>query len=704
MMILPAFVPTPTAERVGPGILRYDADAVARRDALPSLALARPFKGRKAAPGALAVVFGTEGARRSAKVAIPPGTDLYGTGESAGPLRRNGKVTECWNTDAYGANERWDGLYQSHPWVLGVRPDGTAFGVLADTTYRCRIDLRKGIEFDAEGPAFPVYVIDRKSPEEVVKGLAELTGKMELPPEWTLGYHQCRFSYMDQAEGLAIAKGFRDHRIPCDTIWFDIDYMDGYRVFTFDKGRFPDPKGLTSGLAGMGFHNVFMIDPGVKHDPGYGVYDSGLAANAYVKTATGDDYRGSVWPGPCVFPDFTRPETRAWWAGLYKPFMAQGVDGVWNDMNEPSVFDSPTRTMDEAARHRGGALGGETLSPDLHARYHNVYGRLMVQASHDGILAANPDKRPFLLTRSGYLGYQRYAATWTGDNFADWDGMHNGITTILNLGLSGQPFVGPDTGGFLLDGPGEPQERSTFYARWWGLGALLPFSRGHAVKGAIRKEPWAMGDHVESVARVALERRYRLLPYLYTQFDLASRTGLPVARPLFFADPRRADLRVEDHGFLLGSDLAVQAPLDAPGHRVALPWVPVSLIEGDDDADQPTLALRPGAILPLGDVQQHVGEKPFDHLTLVVALDARGRASGTMYEDAGDGFGYRKGDYRRSTFTAVRRGDAVEVRFGKAEGKRPAAKRTVTARVWDGTAWTAAEGGSGESLTVRLSH
>ena len=485
MLPFPPLTQAPLGERVAAGVVRYDADAAARKAALPSLALIRSLRGSPTGRGTVNVQFGSEGDRRTAAVATPKGTDLYGTGEIAGPLRRNGKVTECWNTDAYGANERWEGLYQSHPWVLAVRPDGTAFGVLADTTYRCRIDLRDGIKFAAEGPAFPVYVIDRKSPEEVVKGLAELTGKMEMPPEWALGYHQCRFSYMDQAEGLAVAKGFRDHRIPCDTIWFDIDYMQDYRVFTFDKERFPEPKTLTSGLAAMGFHNVFMIDPGVKAESGYRVYDSGLKEDVFVKTATGEIQKGKVWPGECAFPDFTRPETRAWWAGLYKPFMANGVSGVWNDMNEPSFFDSKTRTMPEDAKHRGGGV----LTPDLHQRYHNVYGRLMVEASHDGILAANPDKRPFLLTRSGYLGYQRFAATWTGDNFADWGGMRNGISMILNLGLSGQPFAGPDIGGFLMDGPGNPAERSTCSPSVQGSFRIAPFTEWPREKGRSAARP-----------------------------------------------------------------------------------------------------------------------------------------------------------------------------------------------------------------------
>ena len=701
MLVLGIPLPsTDVAERVGPGIVRYDASAAARRDALPSLALVRPMRGREIAPGRIRPVFGREGDRNAVRTAVPKGTDLYGTGEIAGPLRRNGKVTECWNTDAGGADEAHRSLYQSHPWVLGMRPDGTAFGVLADTTYRCRIDLRDGIAFAAEGPEFSVYVIERKSPEEVLKGLADLTGRMELPPMWALGYHQCRWSYMSQEEGLSIARGFREHHIPCDTLWFDIDYMDGFRVFTFNPKTFPDPKGLNARLASMGFHNVYMIDPGVKADPGYGVYDSGTAKSVWVLAAAGGPQHGKVWPGDSLFPDFTRPETRAWWSSLYGPFMAQGVSGVWNDMNEPSNFGGPNGgTLPDDARHRGGG----PFTPGDHARYHNAYAKFMVQASHDGIQAANPEKRPFLLTRAGYLGYQRYAATWTGDNRSTWRGMHDGITVVTNLGLSGQPFAGPDIGGFFDEEERTPERLSTYFARSWALGALMPFSRGHTAAGMRRREPWALGPHVESVARAALERRYRLLPYLYTVFEEAARTGLPVLRPLFFADVKRADLRGEDHGFLLGADLAVQAPLDAPEHRVELGWPTLpSLAADDDDPDAPKVQVRPGAILPVRDAQEFTGEKPFDHLTLLIVPDAKGRAEGTLYEDAGDGFGYRRGDFRRSTFLAVREGGRLRVSFGRAEGRRPATSRRLTVRAWTGAAWVSGEGVEGRGLDLKL--
>lgn len=486
--ILAPTAPAQIAERLGKGIYRFYASVEVQKSAAPSLALQRPLVGTpldfKSAPDQPA--FGTAAdSRFSARISVPPDTDLYGTGETAGPLRRNGKVTECWDSDIPGYSEKNPSLYQSHPWVLAVRKDGTAFGVLADTTYRCRIDLTKDIEFDAEGPQFPVIVIDRKTPQAVLEGLADLTGHMNLPPLWALGYHQCRWSYMSADEALSVAQEFRKRHIPIDTMWFDIDYMNGFRNFTFNPKTFPDPKDLNAKLASLGFHNVWMIDAAVKKDPGYSVYDSGEAKDVYIKTAAGQDFVGPVWPGDCVFPDFTRPETRAWWSDLYKPFVAQGVTGVWNDMNEPSVFNVPTKTVPEDAQHRGG--GG--LRPGPHTEYHNVFGMLEAKGTYDGMLAANPSKRPFVLTRAGYIGYQRFAATWTGDNESSWTDLGNGISMVLNLGLSGQPFSGPDIPGFGQNGPKDEAERTTFFSRWWGLGSMLPFSRGHSAKGTERKEP-----------------------------------------------------------------------------------------------------------------------------------------------------------------------------------------------------------------------
>ncbi|MBX3407313.1 MAG: hypothetical protein KF869_11180 [Phycisphaeraceae bacterium] len=649
----------PQAVMLQSGAARFIPEQLRGADLDPSPAVVIPQQPVPGRPGTTAAptFFVDEDGRFGARIATEPGTSLYGTGEVAGPLLRNGRVTVCWNTDAYGYTIENPSLYQSHPWVLAVRADGTAFGVLADTTWRCTIDLRDGIVFLGEGAPYPVYVIDGTGPKDVMQVLARLTGTMPLPPRWALGYHQCRYSYNPESRVREIADGFRSRNIPCDVIWFDIDYMDGYRVFTFDSSQFPDPKKLNADLGKMGFERIWMIDPGIKAEPGYFVYDQMIARDLAVRTAAGEIYKGEVWPGMCVFPDYTRPDVRAWWAGLYKDFMANGVSGFWNDMNEPAVFNVPSKTMPEDNLHGGGAWDyGGTLPPGPHLRYHNVYGMFMAKGTFDGILAARPDKRPFVLTRAGYMGSHRYAATWTGDNSAEWDDLEDSISMALNLGLSGQPFSGPDIGGFNGNGPGG-EENGRLFARWMGVGALLPFARGHTGKGNIDKEPWAFGPEVERTCRLALQRRYRLMPYLYTLFHEASETGLPVARPLFFADPADPALRSEDDAFLLGDDLLVVCRVTPLGDRaVVMPrgrWSRIELVAEGRHPDLPDLYLREGAILPCGPIMEWTSQKPLDPLTLYVNLNDRGVAQGELYEDEGDGFGHTQGRARRTLYSAA---------------------------------------------------
>ncbi|MFN7021862.1 MAG: TIM-barrel domain-containing protein [Phycisphaerales bacterium] len=710
---------------------RFYATDTDRTKLPPSLALLDP-PGVKAAgepPAALKtrpVFWKSADGRFCTRIDIEPGTSLYGTGEIAGPLLRNGRRTVCWNTDAYGYDETYPSLYQSHPWVLAVRADGSSFGVLADTTWRCEIDLTGSesggssagsIIFRGEGSPYAVYVIEGPHPKDVLTGLGALVGTMPLPPKWAIGYHQCRYSYFPEKRVREIAENFRSRNLPCDVIWFDIDYMDQYKVFTFNTApdAFPNVKKLNADLGAMGFRRIWMIDPGVKAEPGYFVYDSGTAKDLWVKDAQSRVYRGEVWPGYCTFPDYTIPEARRWWEDLYKDFLAQGIDGVWNDMNEPAVFNVKSKTMPEDNIHRGGRwdYGGE-LPAGPHLQYHNVYGMLMAKGTFDGIAKARPDVRPFVLTRAGYMGSHRYAATWTGDNSAEWDDLEQSVSMVLNLGLSGAPFTGPDIGGF--NGNGDDK----LFVRWFGLGTLLPFSRGHTGKGNIDKEPWAFGPEVEATCRLALERRYRLLPYLYTVFEEASRTGLPVARPLFFADPKDPALRTEDDAFTIGDDLLVVGRLTPERDRaVARPpgkWQRIDLCGERDNPDLPELFVREGAIVPIGPIVQHANQPPKklpstegpgsigakEHpLTLLIALDADGEASGTIYEDEGEGFAYRAGGYLRTTYraTTLDRG-RVRITIDSTEGRmfRPARElRIILLR--DGWCFTAA-GIDGQPITM----
>lgn len=599
----------------------------------------------------------------SAYLDVPQGTSLYGGGEVTGPLLRNGQSIKLWNTDS-GAYSVDNGkrLYQSHPWVMGVRPDGTSFGILFDTPYKAKLTTTdERINFETEGELFRIFVIDRESPQAVIKGLAELIGTMPMVPRWALGYQQCRFSYTPASRVIEVADTFRIKRIPCDVMWMDIDYMDGYCIFTFNPQTFPDPAALNRDLHIRGFHSAWMIDPGAKVDSTYFVYKSGTANDVWVKTAQGKEFHGDAWPGACAFPDFTQPKTVRWWADLYKDFLDKGVDGVWNDVNEPQISNTPTGTMPEDNKH----LGGDKIPAGPHLKYHNVYGYLMVKASREGIMKARPQNRPFILTRSNFLGGQRFAATWTGDN-ASWEShMTMSVPMILTLGLSGQPFSGADVGGFLFN------PDANLFGRWMALGAFYPFSRGHACAGTINKEPWAFGQKVEDVSRMALERRYVLLPYYYTLLHEASETGMPIMRPVFFADPKDTLLRAEEQAFLIGENLLV---VPEWAQNPALPkgiWRNLSLIPGDDkDSYQAKLKIRGGAIIPTGKIIQNTNEKSLDPLTLLVCLDEKGEAHGTLYWDEGDNWSFKDGNYSFQHFTAIRTADnKVQVKITQKKGK-----------------------------------
>ena len=601
-----------------------------------------------------------------ATIHVGSDVDLYGTGEVTGPLRRNGRTISLWNVDtpAYGV-DGGSHLYQSHPWVMGLRGDGTAFGIIADNTWKQTISTGSDVVFDSEGPAFRVVIFERESPQAVMQTLAHLTGTMELPPLWALGYQQCRFSYHPDSRVKEIADLLRQHRIPSDVIWMDIHYMDSYKIFTFHPKEFADPKGLNDYLHQKNFKTVYMIDPGVKVEEGYFVDDKGTAGNYWVKDHDGKPYVGNVWPGPCHFPDFTHEEVRTWWATLYKDYMATGIDGVWNDMNEPSVFGGPGGTMPIDNQHGMGS----------HLRVHNIYGLNMVRASRQGLLLANPQKRPFILSRSNFLGGQRYAATWTGDNLSSVDQMKLSVPMSLTLGLSGQPFNGPDIGGFCENANAE------LLAQWTAMGVFFPFVRNHTIDGSVDQEPWAFGEEVLNSCRTAIERRYMLMPYVYTAFREASIDGMPVMRPLFMADPKDRTLRSEDQAFLLGGDLMV-TPRWA--ENVAQPhggsWQILnlsSLSTQRDDAYQAELRQRPGSIIPMAQLAQSTTELRTDSLTLLVCLDAEGKAEGSLYEDDGDGFGYRQGYYRLSTVTAQLNKRQLTVSLQHSEGKMPEADRTL---------------------------
>jgi alpha-glucosidase len=621
-----------------------------------------------------------------------------------------------WNTDTYGYPRGLDPIYQSIGFYIALRQEnsaqgtqptggtqgaqasaatqptrprrGVAYGLFFDNTSRAYFDMGKTdtarVTFGAPGGELNYYVFTggkERTPKNVLHDYTELTGRAPLPPVWALGNQQSRWSYYPEARVREVARGFRESRIPADVIYLDIDYMDGFRVFTWNRERFPDPAKMISDLREQGFRVVVIIDPGIKVDPNYFAYKDGQSGGHFVKNADGSELHATVWPGVCAFPDFTDPRAREWFGSLYKKNLDEGIAGFWNDMNEPGVFLSeetpkpdiyhhPSKTFPLDARHAG---DGE---PGAHARYHNVYGMQMARSTFEGLKKLRPDARPFVLTRAGYAGVQRYSAVWTGDNVASWDHLRLSLTMLLNLGVSGVPLIGSDVGGFS----GNPTPE--LYARWLQAAALSPFLRSHSEAGSNPHEPYSFGEEFTRINRASVELRYRLLPYLYTLFREHTQTGAPVMRPLWFEYPDDARTYLIEDQYLVGRDLLV-APVvreSVTKRGVYFPagddwvdWWTGKTYRGGTDAeveaplDRLPLFARAGAVIPTQPVVQHTGEMRGLELLLVVVRGGEGVSS--FYEDAGEGYDYARGGSR--TTTATLRGDTLHLaRAGAYNGAR----------------------------------
>jgi alpha-glucosidase len=621
----------------------------------------------------------------------------YGFGEKALPASRHAQQMVMWNTDTYGYPRGLDPIYQSIGFFIALRKErdeGLAYGLFLDNTTRTYFDMGKtrpeSYTFGAAGGELNYYVFTggrERSPKKALGDYTDLTGRTPLPPLWALGNQQSRWSYFPEARVREIARGFREARIPADVIYLDIDYMDGYRVFTWDKTRFPDPPKLVRDLRADGFRTVVIIDPGVKVDENYSVYTEGRALGHFTKTADGSELHATVWPGVCAFPDFTSKAAREWFGSLYKKHLDEGVAGFWNDMNEPGVFLSeqtpkpdvyhhPMKTFPLTARHAG---EGE---PGTHARYHNVYGMQMARSTFEGLRRLRPDERPFVLTRAGYAGVQRFSAIWTGDNVASWDHLRLSIPMLTNLGVSGVALVGADVGGFSEDPSPE------LYARWLQAAALTPFLRSHSEFASKPHEPYSFGPAFTDINRATVELRYRLLPYLYTLFREHTETGAPVMRPLWFEYPSDERTYLVEDQYLVGRDLLV-APVVTEGRakrRVYFPkgdawvdwWTGKTYAGGsDEEVDAPLerlpLFARAGATVPVQPVVQHTGEMSRTPLTLVVVRGGAGvRGASRVYEDAGEGYEYLRGASR--TLTATVEGDSLRLaRSGSYNVSRPLA-------------------------------
>ncbi|MCJ7530240.1 MAG: hypothetical protein MUO64_04330, partial [Anaerolineales bacterium] len=482
---------------------------------------------------------------------------------------------------------------------------------------------------------FRLYVMVG-TPQTVLERYTELTGRMSLLPLWALGFQQSRWSYVPQSRLLEIARTFRERRIPCDALYLDIDYMDGFRCFTWNRKHFPNPPQMLADLHAQGFKVVTIIDPGIKIDPAYEVYQDGLAWKYLLTYPDGEPFNGPVWPGDCHFPDFSDPQVRQWWGDNHRELLEDGVDGIWNDMNEIALITGFPRQVPDIVRHSKESQGAD------HAEIHNVYGLLMTRACKEGQQRLRPDRRPFLLTRSGWAGVQRYSMHWTGDNNSTWQHLALHVQMVLTLGMSGIAMTSADVGGFSGD-PG-PE----LYTRWMQTGAFMPFFRVHSMKGSPNQEPWSFGLQVEEICRKYIELRYRLLPYCYTAMWQAAQSGVPMVRPLFWANPEDTRAYSIQDQYLYG-DAFLVAPVITAGATQRVVYLPDGLwfnfwsnepipggqmVNVDAPLDTLPLFVRCGSVIPLWPVQQYSGEKPVEALELQVYW-AAGSTTSQLYEDDG---------------------------------------------------------------------
>ncbi|MFE7316876.1 TIM-barrel domain-containing protein [Streptomyces sp. NPDC057555] len=496
---------------------------------------------------------------------------FFGLGGRAGGPRLRDGVHRLWNTDpggAFGPGD--DPLYLTMPVQLVVADAGTHL-VFHDNSWDGRVTLHEGAEGAGSGHDRPGtcelrmdggplrYWVLAGTPARVLLGWTALTGAPALPPRWALGYQHARWGFGGADEVRRVVAGYRERELPLSAVHLDIDHYDGHRVFTVDRERYPDLPGLAGELRDQGVRLVSIVDPAVKAEPGNAVYDAGVAADAFVRDARGQVVRGVAWAGESVYPDFTDARVRAWWGALYAERLAQGFAGVWHDMNEPVSFAAfGEATLPRSARHALEGRGGD------HREAHNVYGLAMARAAFEGLCELRPEERPFLFSRSGWAGLQRYGGTWSGDVATGWPGLRASLTLVLGLGLCGVPYSGPDVGGFS----GEPSPE--LYLRWFQLGAYLPLFRTHSALWAGRREPWEFGAEVLEHARAALRERARLLPYFVTLGQLARLSGAPYVRPMWWSAPRDRALRDVEDAFLLGDALLVAPVLEAGAVRRAV--------------------------------------------------------------------------------------------------------------------------------------
>jgi len=586
---------------------------------------------------------------------------IYGLGERAARLNRRGKTYRIWNSDPegkYGVEN--DPLYTCIPVYSGQHTNGS-YLVFHENSHDSTLSIGDETKMSCTGGALRYYFI-AGSIKQTLQRYTELTGRPPIPPRWALGYHQSRWGYKSEQDVRRVAQGFEDHNLPLSAIHLDIDYMRGYRLFTIHPDRFPNMPTLVKDMKKQDIQLVPIVDVGIKIDSQYSVYNEGKQEDVFCKLPDGSQMQAPVWPGWCVFPDFTKPAARSWWGNQYKAFVEAGFSGFWHDMNEPAAFAGWGEfSVPHITRHDFDGRGGS------HQEAHNLYAFLENKATFETLRQLSPQKRPWIVSRSGWAGSGHYSWIWTGDVNGTWEMLRRTVAILLGLSLSGVFYVGSDTGGFSAHPDAE------LYTRWFQMSAFTPFFRTHCATNLPPREPWTYGKPTLEILRDYLNLRYQLMPYLYTLAWQASQEGKPLIRPLFWEDPQDTSLWENEDAFLLGDSLLVAPILDIGKSErdVHLPkgnWFDFwddHLYTGSQKVvvsapiERIPLFVKAGTVLPLekgGKLELHV-----------YSLPGQNEYAYALYSDAGDGYGEERLDH----FVIRRNQDGIYSWNQESEGEFP---------------------------------
>ena len=618
--------------------------------------------------------FGVSARQSMFSFEMPEGASFFGMGEkNFGELELSGRRVLFWNTDVWSDfhHAHWldsptDPSYCSVPYVAVRLKKGYA-GLLLHNPSPTFIETpgwdedRAFIHWQKTSPTLilgaydgepNLWVITAPTLAELTVKLQNLVGKTPTPPMWSLGYQQSRWGYGGHDDLVKLDEEFTKHKIPCSGLWLDLDYMDGYRIFQVDKSMFPHGVKHTANLMKKSKRRIVpIIDPGVKSEVGYRIYDDGITHKVFCQNPEGRPYIGIVWPGETVYPDFTQEAVREWWAGYACEFRSSGFGACWVDMNDPSTGPAEPDSMLFEQGQR------------THAEHRNQYALGMQMATRDGFLHAAPNERPFILSRSGFTGSSRYSAIWTGDNYANDMHLKLALTTVLGMSLSGLPFAGADVGGFGGDTDDD------MIIRWTQLAFLSPFMRNHTNKGATNQEPWAYKPSTRQIVGHYIRLRYQFLPYIYSLFAAQEKNGEPMTRPLLYDFDEPAYDNVGDQAmvgpFLLHAPLVkskakvrtVVLPGDKPWFDLTSgDWVDPGIHEVSVAKEATPVYARAGALIPVQANLPTGNDVDLHHPLVLVAIPDgwKGESSFEYVADDGLTFEYQRGKRTRVLFTARR--------------------------------------------------